>query len=276
MNGDCLKLAVLSLCVFLIFAGCIEQGVTKMAPPGEASYDMMPVAYSNQQVTKQGIVTIKVAEGTLADKFQSMKTTLKAEGAITSDETYNEYGDRKQYTITIRIPPTKFEKINSMLKEVGEVKELSVQLEDVTKQYDNLDIKIKNRELELERLYELYNKSNEVTDILEVEKEVTRVEIDLEELNTEKAALVSKVELSTVQITIYEENPATQQLSLSLEGLAQAFFGALAAGITVLVLGVGFALPLLLIGGIIWFGYKQMRKKPKPRTPEHSRIPPPK
>jgi len=252
----------------------IRYAMTSLS--GGSSESAAPAASEGQYMTKEGSITLKVAEGTLETKFSDIKDALRSEGADVSDVSYSEYGNRKQYTLTVKVAPSKFDSVNAMLQQMGEVKDLSVQLEDVTQQYVDLDTRIKNREIELERLYELYNKSTKVTDLLDVEREITRVETDLEILKQQKQYLVSKVERSTIRITAYEDKPASQQLTLSLEGLGQMFFAAMAAAVTLVVLAVGFLLPFAIVVGILWLLYKAFRgnKTAKPRQPEHSRIPP--
>lgn len=277
--------AILVFLAALLTFGCLGQegsssstGVDKAltAAPSAPSYEGAGQTSESQYVTKDGSITLKVPEGTLESKFVEMKDKLGGQGAEMSDITYNEYSDRKQYTLTVKVAPGKFESVNSMLQGLGEVKDMSVQLEDVTQQYTDLDTRIKNREIELERLYDLYNQSNKVSDLLEVEREITRVETDLEILKQQKQYLVSKVERSTIRITIYEDKPATQQLTLSLEGLGAMFFAAMAAAVTLVVLALGFLLPFAIVLGILWLIYKAVRreKKTKPRQPEHARIPP--
>ncbi|MDD5171428.1 MAG: DUF4349 domain-containing protein [Candidatus ainarchaeum sp.] len=279
------QIAVLVMLIAILAFGCIGQegislpssGGTEGMPSAPAYEDVGKSSYDGgQYVTKEGSITLKVAEGTLESKFAEMKETLRIQGAETSDVTYNEYSDRKQYTLTVKVEPNKFESVNAMLQQLGEVKDMSVQLEDVTQQYTDLDTRIKNREIELERLYELYNQTSNVSDLLEVEREITRVETELELLKQEKQYLVSQVEQSTIRITVYEDKPATQQLTLSLEGLGTMFFAALAAAVTLVVLAIGFLLPFAIVVGILWLVYKAFwgSKKAKPRQPEHSRIPP--
>ncbi len=230
-----------------------------------------------QYVTKAGSISIKVPEGTLQTKFESMKESLRTEGAVTSNIVYNEYTNRKQYTMTVKVAPSKFESINAMLQQIGEVKDLSVTLEDVTKQYTDLDTRITNKEVELERLYRLYNMSDNVSDLLGVEREVTRVETELELLKGEKQYLVSKIERSTIAITVYEEKPASTQLTLPLESLGQWFFTAVAAAISLIVVAAGFLLPIAIVILLLWFAYKKLfgEKKKGPKASEHSKIPPP-
>jgi len=220
-------------------------------------------ASNGQYVTKAGTISIRVPEGTLKAKFEDMQAKLKSGGAELGDITYNEYSDRKTYSLTVKVVPDKFESMLTTLQTVGEVKDLSVSLEDVTKQYTDLDIRIKNKEIELKRLQDLYDRAANVSDLLGVESELSRVETELELLKQSKDYLTSRIQKSTINITLYEETPATQQFTVSLEGLAGLFFGAMAAAVMLVVGSIGFLLPLVVVLALLWFVYKKTRPKPK-------------
>ncbi len=277
---------ILFALIALLSFGCLGSEMSDLSGGGTASRGagttesmVAPSApgagNSGQYVTKESDITILVPMGTLEAKFNATKALLTDAGAQISGATYNEYSDRKEYTLTVKIPPAKFDSINEQLKTVGEVKDMSVSLEDVTKQYTDLDTRIKNRQIELDRLYVLYNRSDNISDLLLVEQEITRVETDLELLEQQKQALVSRIDLSTIRVTLYEEKPATQQVAPSLEGLGTLFFGALAFAITIIVALAGFLLPLAVVVAILWVLYKKIRGSPsRPRKPEHDQIPP--
>ena len=234
-----------------------DMGVSTSALAPAEAYAGSGNAYG-EYVAKEGSMTIRVQEGTLDEKYESMKSMLQGEGAQMSDVRYNEYGDRKQYTMTVKVSPSRFESISDSLREVGEVKSISVSLEDVTQQYVDTETRIKNKEIELARLYELYNKSAKVDDLLSVEREVSRVETELELLKGQKQYLDSRVQRSTIAITLYEDKPAATQLTNPLENLGALFFGALAAAITLMVLAAGFLLPLVLVLAVLWFIVKRV------------------
>lgn len=284
MQGDILKnFVVLLALIALLSFGCTGSELSDFSggSSGVASSNAefrapsAAPAADSQYVTKESDIRIRVDEGTLEAKFESTRTMLRNAGAQLSGVTYNEYTGSKEYRMTVKVPPDKFDAINDQLKAVGEVKGMSVSLEDVTKQYTDLDTRIKNRELELERLYVLYNRSDNISDLLDVEREITRVETDLELLKQEKQALVSRIDLSTITVAIYEEKPATQQITPSMEGLGSLFFGALAVAISLIVALSGFLLPLVIVVAVLWLVYKKLRGGPsKPRKPEHDQIPP--
>jgi hypothetical protein len=280
------NLIILTLLLGLLAFGCLgSQSSSEGGNTASAPLRMMDSAVGSayapssapQYVTKEGYISIRVNEGELQAKFDSMKAQLKSDGAELSDVRYTESGDRKQYTITMKVVPGKFEGMMATLQKVGDVKDMSVNLEDVTQQYVDLDTRIKNKEIELTRLYQLYNQSSKVSDLLDVERELTRVETDLELLKGQKQYLSSKIDKSTINVTVYEEKPASTQLSISLDGIASLFFAAIGAAITLIVVAVGFLLPIAAVMAVLWFAFKLLtgKKKAGPKQPEHSRIPPP-
>lgn len=237
------------------------------AEPAEAMLATGSSGGSNTQryTTKKGDMRLKVPEGTLDSAYENAVDLLESEGAQIGDIGYDEYADSKRYTITFKIRPSRFDSINEMLKELGEVKDMSVDIEDVTEDYVDLETRIKNKEIELERLYELYNRSETIEDLIAVEYQLTRVETELESLKGQKQRLDSKIELSTIRLILYEDKPSTQQLFLSIESLGNAFFGSVAAAIMVIAVLVGFLGPIGILIWVLWKIYKKVKGKPKPQ-----------
>jgi len=234
--------------------GSSYYGVAESAPVYEKSSD-------STYITKEGSITIKVQQGTLETKFADLKDQLTAEGATFSNIGYNEYSDSKEYYLTMKISPSDFDSILEMIKQAGEVKDISVQLEDVTQSYTDLETRITNKQIELDRLRSLYNKSNDIEDLLAVEEQLTRVETEYELLQQQKQYLDSRIQKSTIYLTIYEDKPATQELVTPFEELGSLFFASLAAAIAVIVAIAGFLIPVLIVLWIIWVLYKKIRGK---------------
>lgn len=278
---------VLMLVICLLGFGCL--GSAPSSNEGSAgsganalqaaapAMDLSGTSQAPQYIAQSGSITVKVNDGELQSRYDELSADLKAEGAVIGDVYYSETGDRDQYTVTVKVAPAKFDAMMSSLKQIGEVTDMSVSLEDVTKQTMDLDTRITNDQVELARLYAIYNQSSNVSDILDVEREITRVETDMEMLKSEKDTLSAEVDLSTINVSLYQDKPATTQLSLSIESLGSTFFAAMAAAITIVVAVAGFLLPIAIVLGALWLAYKALRGggRTRPRQPEHSRIPPP-
>ncbi len=284
-------ISILFLALILTF-GCMgigettqttDRGVSGALTPSEsAPAPSTPNAGSGTSTqtvyqTKEGSITLKVPEATLEMKLADVKAMLANNGATIQDIRYYESDSRKEYDVTIKVDPSKFDAITSKLADYGAVKDLSVSIADVTKQYQDLDTQINNSKIELDRLTSLYNRTDNISDLLDIEREITRVETNLDMLKGEKQYLVSRIEKATITIVIYEDKPASTQLTLPLEGIGGLFFGALGAALTLLVLAAGFLVPIAIVIWIIWWVYKKIRGDggSRPRKSAHSQIPPP-
>jgi hypothetical protein len=258
----------------LLAFGCLGQETQQPAyQGGYNSYDVKEAylsptsmmggssnSYSTTTyITKEGSITLKVAEGMLESKFESVKDELAEQGATFSNINYNEYSTKKEYSLTLKVLPSKFDSVLDTLKQYGEVKYVSVDLEDVTQDYTDLQTRITNKEIELGRLRDLYNKSANISDLLSIEQELTRVETEYDILKQQKTYLDSKINKSTIYLSMYEDKPATQQLIVPFEGLGNLFFGALAAAVAILVALTGFIIPIAIVVAVLWFVYKKLK-----------------
>lgn len=107
--------------------------------------------------------------------------------------------------VTIRIPA---EKLNSFMDEIatyGKVESRNVYSQDVTEQYADLDIRLENAEKSRKRYLELLNKANEVADILAIERELERLNTNIERLKGQLNSYDTQVKYSSVSIYFDEK-----------------------------------------------------------------------
>ena len=83
---------------------------------------------------------------------------------------------------------------------LGDVLHREVTVEDVTAQYRDLAIRLKNAEAVRDRLAELLKKAQAVKDALEVERELARVTDDIERMKGRLKLLHELVQFSTITI----------------------------------------------------------------------------
>ncbi|MBI5224220.1 DUF4349 domain-containing protein [Candidatus Micrarchaeota archaeon] len=228
----------------------------------------------------ESTLSINVPSGMLASKYDYLSTNLPESGAKITNVYYSELSDRNAYDLVIRTPPSNLKNTVDLVKSIGTVKSISINSEDVSAQNSALDIQIQNRELSLSRLRTLYNTTENVSNLLEIEREMSAVESDLSLLKDQKKNLISRVDLATLSVNLYEERPALSRLGLSADGLPSTFLWAVSASIGFVVFVLGFIFPVALVGGILYWLYRFVssrngsgRSGPAGRKPQHDRIP---
>jgi len=264
--------------LLLLFAGCIgsEDVFPKSSGSGSGTASYYPGApapsYSeagydsstgdNRMVIQTGSLSLKVPQGTLEEKVAAVKGFVAEVRGTYTGISYYETDTDKSYYVTVKVPPSKFDEFVTDLKGIGEIKSIDTSLEDVTEQYTDLNTRISNLEIELGRLNSLYNRTENISDILSIEREVTRVQTELEMYKQQKLNLERRSAMSTISVRVYEEKPAVDtNLVLPLSQLLQVFLGALSFGIMLLAGGLGFFLPILIVIWLIWRVWKAIKGK---------------
>ncbi|MEM4272351.1 MAG: DUF4349 domain-containing protein [Candidatus Bilamarchaeaceae archaeon] len=271
------KLMLLALAFAFLFFGCaaLEGGGYResygdsspgisYAPSVDYAYEEAYSAGTKTMVIKEGSVRVKVEQGTLEEKKSRLSDLIRENGAEVAYVGYNEYSTETQYWGTLKIAPGKFDAFMESLKELGEIKSIDTSLEDVTEQYVDINTRISNLQKELERLNALYEKAEKVDEILSIEREVTRVQTELEIYERQKLDLERRSAKSTITVTLVEEKPPVEKdLFVPLEQLGAVFFGAMGAAIMIIAGALGFIIPGLVVLAILYLAYKALfaRKK---------------
>jgi hypothetical protein len=116
---------------------------------------------------------------------------------------------KKDREITIRVPRARFQAVLAQVDKIGDVLHRDIQAEDVTDEYVDVEIRIKNGRAMQARLKELLDRAP-VKEALEIEKELHRVTEDLERLEGKLKLLKDKIAYSTITVTFQPRNVSLQ------------------------------------------------------------------
>ena len=105
--------------------------------------------------------------------------------------------------LTIRIPQTGFSDALEHIESLGEVQFRNLGSEDVTEQFIDLGARLKSSMAEEKSLLALLERSNSVTEILTVERELTRVRADIERAQGRLNFLERRVDLATINVSLF-------------------------------------------------------------------------
>lgn len=106
---------------------------------------------------------------------------------------------RKDDQIVIRVPREKFLPAIAAIEKTGDVLHRDIQAEDVTFEFTDLEIRIKNARAMRDRLVALLDKA-QTKDAIEIEKELGRVTEELERLTGRMKLLQSRLSFSTITV----------------------------------------------------------------------------
>ena len=118
--------------------------------------------------------------------------------------------------IEIRVPSAKFDQALNALGKLGTAIETDVEAADVTEEYVDLEIRLNNSRVLLEKLLALLDKAQNVKEALAVEKEISRVRTTMERLQGQLNVMKNRVAYSTVLVNFMPIEDAPEPLKVSL------------------------------------------------------------
>ncbi|MFH1586882.1 MAG: DUF4349 domain-containing protein [Candidatus Diapherotrites archaeon] len=206
------------------------------------------IATGENITIKRGTADIETGLGRLDEGLGKLKGLIAQNNGTIENISYRETESRKSYSIEVKIPPSKFEEIANGLKTVGTLKSLSTNSEDVTFEYIDLEAEINNLNAQKTRLLEIYNKANSVEDIIKIEKEINRVQTQIDSATARMKFLERQVERATLNITLYEEAPIVDQsLIVPINQAINTLIGAMGFSILLISGLIGFFIPFIVI-----------------------------
>lgn len=104
-------------------------------------------------------------------------------------------------SITIRVPAKQFFPVLERLKALGQTLSKNISAQDVTDEYTDLQLRLKNAEALRDRLVAILEKAANVKDTLEVERELNRVREEIERIKGRITQLDKLIAFSTIEVT---------------------------------------------------------------------------
>ncbi len=214
----------------------------------------------SQQLIKTANAEVEVPSGTVQDRYSQFKAAILADGGQIQSADYSETENTKEYNVQALLPPDKFDSLAGMLRGIGTVKQMNTNVNDVSNQYVDIQTRIKNLQIQRDNLYKLYNQSGNLSDLLAIEQEITRVQTDIEEYQNQKLNLDRQIANSKLSVRIYEQAPVVDKTVFDPLGqVANIFLGALGVAIVVISGALGFGIPVAIVLLILYWIYRRIR-----------------
>jgi Domain of unknown function (DUF4349) len=178
------------------------------------------------------------------------------DGFLAESNIAAQIGTQRDATWRVRVPVDHFDSFVSAVGKLGEVRTNHVGTQDVTEAFADLEARIRNKQAEEKRLLKhLADSTGKLEDILNVERELSRVRGEVEQMQGRLRFLANRADLSTVTITATEWKDYTPPAPMTFQAqISHSFFHSLDAlvmfGKNVLLLLVALIpwTPLIVIG----------------------------
>lgn len=275
-----MKVVLLFLILLLSFSSCKKAkapaeemaiSAVKLPPKqdSEASslYDKLDSSDKKEQENiEQKIIKtgdIRFETNDLEETYSKMTTAVKKYNAIVQNDTEGkDYGSvfRK---IIVRVPSKNFDLfLSDISKGVAYFDNKEISSQDVTEEYIDIDARLKAKKVLESRYLELLKKANKVTEMLEIEKQLSAIREEIEAKEGQLRYMQSQISMSTITIEFYKtvanEGGATISYGSKIWNAITSGFN----GISSFFIGLLSIWPFLIVlATAIYFIRKRFKKK---------------
>lgn len=222
-----------------------------------------------RKITYNMNASLQVEEVNLA--LNRITQEVKSFGGYVVESSQSQYQNNSSAQVTLKIPSSQLEGFRGLLTEVGKVLNQHTTANDITNQYYDTDTRLRSLEAQETRYLEILKEAHTVEDILKIESYLGNIRTQIEQLKGQLKLWDHEVAYSTISLNLQTTlNPVNitdpwQPVSWSKtwQAVQAAILKTLSStwnGLNYLIVGIAYAIPYLLLGGVIFGFYKGIRK----------------
>jgi hypothetical protein len=233
---------------------------------GTPLFSSVAAAAESREIIYTASMTVEVDD--VGESARSVEELIKSSsGWLGSKTSRTDHQGNTSTTISMRVPAAKFDSVMDALRALGDVRSENINAEDVTKQVTDLEARLRNLRREEGVIADLFQRQGRIADVLEVERELSRVRGEIEQGQSTLAGLRESVRYSTITVTI---NTRPSKLEQKLREWSAGYHvlnawnalikvvRALITALIYLAIVVG---PFVLLGLVIWAAVRASRRR---------------
>ncbi|MGW2519050.1 DUF4349 domain-containing protein [Streptomyces sp. NPDC001617] len=201
---------------------------------------------------------------------EARTTTENAGGYVGDETTTRDSKGRERTRVVLRVPVEKYDEVLTDLQGAGKLLDRTAKAEDVTDQVVDVDSRIKSQRVSVARVRELMDKATKLSDVVELEGELSDREADLEALLAQQASLKDRTSLATITLSL-SQTPVTKAAKDEEPGFVDALAGGWDAFVTMLrwlAVAFGAVLPFAAVAALLVLAWLRLIRPRLPRRPE--------
>jgi Domain of unknown function (DUF4349) len=241
-------------------AGTGATGATAGLPSDEVDrLAEVPGAPPVSRVIRTAELAIVIPRDAFDERFGEAVDVAEAQGGFVADSRSRS----RSGSLTVRVPAANFDETLHALRTLGTVEVESVHGEDVTADYVDLRANLRIARARREVLLGLMADAVSIEQTIRVQNALDETQLRIEQFQGQLRLLDDRTSLATIGLRLREQGvePESEVEKASIpnafERAAAGFVGVIAA----IVIGLGYLLPILVLGLAAWFVVARTRRR---------------
>ena len=218
-----------------------------------------PAAQALSRVIRTAELSVVIPRDAFDERFGEAVDVAEEQGGFVADSrSMNRSG-----SLTLRVPATNFDETLHALRALGTVEIESVHGRDVTADYVDLHANLRIARARRDVLLGLMAQANSIMQTIRVQNALDETQLRIEQLQGQLILLDDRTSLATIGLRLREQGVAPESqvekasIPNAFERAVAGFVGVIAA----IVIGLGYLIPILLLGLAAWFVVSRLRRR---------------
>jgi hypothetical protein len=227
--------------------------------PGDQSLGEVPGTPAITRVIRTAELAVVIPRDAFDDRFGQAVDVAEEQGGFVADSRTRS----RSGSLTVRVPAANFDETLHALRALGTVEVEAVHGKDVTADYVDLHANLRIARARREVLLGLMADAVSIEQTIRVQNALDETQLRIEQLQGQLRLLDDRTSLATIGLRLREQGvePGSEVEKASLpnafERAAAGFVGVIAA----IVIGLGYLLPLAVLGLAVWFVVDRVRRR---------------
>lgn len=211
------------------------------------------------RVIRTAELSVVIPRDAFDERFGQAVDVAEGQGGFVADSRSR----NRSGSLTLRVPAANFDQTLHALRALGTVEVESVHGEDVTADYVDLHANLRIARARREVLLGLMADAVSIEQTIRVQNALDETQLRIEQLQGQLRLLDDRTSLATIGLRLREQGvePESEVEKASIpnafERAAAGFVGVIAA----IVIGLGYLLPLLALGLLVWFVVVRVQRR---------------
>ena len=208
-----MKKHLLLLLSIVLLSACNSKSPSPITPN---MVQAMPDAYAEargadvpinpQSTMPQRMIAMRANINMDVDEIEEAKSKLEALIQQFSAHIENDrLSEDGTYHASLQVPPNKLMPMLKAIEKLGDKTYLSVNKRDITKNFINIQERLKNLKIFRDKMKTLLTRTNNIEEILRIEREVNRVQTEIDMIESQMKSMQSSVSMSPLDVNLKEK-----------------------------------------------------------------------